>query len=77
MSDSDDQMSSSESISSDGQSSTDSSEEMEVLGQVQAYADEPQAHTSDEEGDAEEDQDGLSPVVLRSRFEREVLLNHW
>ena len=77
MSDSDDQMSSSASISSDGQSSTNSSKEMEVFGQVQPYADELPAHTSDEEEDAEEDQDGLSPVVLCSRFEKEVPLNDW
>ena len=77
MSDSDDQMSSSASNSSDEQSSSDSSEEMEVLGQVQPYADEPPAHTSDEEEDAVEDQDGLSPAVLRSRLEREVPLNEW
>ena len=47
------------------------------LGQVQPYADEPPAHTSDEEEDAEKDQDGLSPAVLRSRLEREVPLNEW
>ena len=55
----------------------DSSEEMEVLGQVRPYADEPPAHTSDEEEDAEDDQDSLSPAVLRSRLEREVPLNEW
>ena len=78
MSDSDNQISSSASmISSDDQLSSDSSKEMEVLEQVQPYADEPPAHTSDEEEDAEEDQDGLSPVVLRSRLEREVPLNEW
>ena len=76
MSDSDYQISSSASISSD-ELSSDSSEEMEVLGQVEPYADEPPAHTSDEEEDAEEDQDGLSPAVLRSRLEREVPLNNW
>jgi len=57
-------------LSSDEQSSSDSSEEMETLGQVRPYADEPSTHTSDEEEDAEDDQDGLSPAVLRSRFER-------
>ncbi|XP_044171409.1 uncharacterized protein LOC122955702 isoform X1 [Acropora millepora] len=77
MSDSDYEISSSASISSDEQLSSDSSEEMEVLGQVQPYADEPPAHTSDEEEDAEEDQDGFSPAVLRSRLEREVPLNDW
>ena len=55
MSDSDYEISSSACISSDEQLSGDSSEEMEVLGQVQPYADEPPAHTSDEEEDAEED----------------------
>ncbi|XP_044170824.1 uncharacterized protein LOC122955039 isoform X1 [Acropora millepora] len=77
MSDSDYEISSSACISSDEQLSSDSSEEMEVLGQVQPYADEPPAHTSEEEEDAEEDQDGLSPAVLRSRLEREVPLNDW
>ncbi|XP_044183456.1 uncharacterized protein LOC122964071 [Acropora millepora] len=77
MSDSDYEISSSASISRDEQLSSDSSEEMEVHGQVQPYADEPPAHTSDEEEDAEEDQDGLSPAVLRSRLEREVPLNDW
>ena len=70
MSESDDHISSSPSISSDEQSSSsESSEEMEVLGQVQPYTDKPLAHTSDEDEDAEEDQDGLSPAVLRSRLE--------
>ena len=50
---------------------------MEVLGQLYSYADKPPAHTSDKEEDAEEDQDGLSPLVLRSRLEREVPLNEW
>jgi len=77
MFDSDDQISSSASISSDEQSSSESSEEIEVLRQVQPYTDEPPAHTSDEEEDAEEDQDGLSPAVLRARLEREVPLNEW
>ena len=78
MSESDDHISSSASMSSDEHSSSsESSDEMEVLGQVQPYADEPPAHTSDEDEDAEEDQDGLSPAVLRSRLEREVPLNEW
>ena len=50
---------------------------MEVLGQVQPYTDKPLAHTSDEDEDTEEDQDGLSPAVLRSRLEREVPVNEW
>ena len=67
MSESDDHISSS--ASDEQSSSNEYSEEMEVLGQVQPYTDEPLAHTSDEDEDAEEDQDGLSPAVLRSRLE--------
>ena len=46
--------------------------EVHVLRQVQRYTDEPPAHTSDEEADVEEDQDGLSPAELRARMERKV-----
>ena len=69
MSDSDGYMSSGE--SSNVQDS-ESSDEMEVVGLVEPYADEPPAHSSDEEEDSEEDLDGLSPAVLRARFQREV-----
>ena len=74
MSDSDGYMSSRE--SSNVQESG-SSDEMEVVGLVEPYADEPPAHSSDDEEDAEEDLDGLSPAVLRARFEREVAVNEW
>ena len=74
MSDSDGYMSSSE--SSNVQES-DSGDEMEVVGLVEPYADEPPAHSSDDEEDSEEDLDGLSPAVLRARFEREVAVNEW
>ena len=77
MSHSDDQISSLVSMSSDEQLSSDSSEEMEVLGEVQPYVDELPTHMGDKEEDAEEDQNGLSPAVLRSRLEREVHLNEW
>lgn len=80
MSDSDNahEMSSSESLSSSGESdSSNTSDEMEVAGHVEPYADEPLAHPSDEEEDAEEDQDGLSPAVLRARFEGEIGVNEW
>ena len=78
MSESDDHKSSSTSMSSNEHaSSSESSEEMEVFGQVQSYTDEPLAHMSDEDEDAEEDQDGLSPAVLRSRLEREEPVNEW
>ena len=63
MSDSDGYMSSSE--SSIPQES-DSSDEMEVVRLVEPYADEPPAHSSDDEEDSEEDLDGLSPAVLRA-----------
>lgn len=76
MSDSDGDMSSSE--SSDVQQS-DSSDEMKITGLVELYADEPPAHSSDDidEEDSEEDLDGLSPAVLCARFEREVAVNEW
>ena len=74
MSDSDGYMSSSE--SSNVQDS-DSSDEMEIVGLVEPYADEPPARSSDDEEDLEEDLDGLSPAVLRARFEREVTVNEW
>lgn len=53
------------------------SDEMEVVGLVESYADEPLAHSSDSEEDNETDQDGLSPAVLRARFLREVPINEW
>ena len=56
---------------------SDSSNEMEIVGLVEPYADEPPAHSSDDEEDSEEDLDGLSPAVLRARFEREVAVNEW
>ena len=74
MSDSDGYMSSGE--SSNIQDS-ESSDEMEVVRLVEPYADEPPAHSSDEEEDSEEDLDGLSPAVLRARFQREVAVQEW
>ena len=70
-------MSLSESAATGNPSDTsDSGGEMEVVGVVRPYADKPLAHTTDEEGD-EEDQDGLTPDVLRARFEGEVAVNEW
>lgn len=64
--------------SSSQESGTESeSEEMEVVSIVQPYADEPLAHLSDEDKDEEDDQDGLTPAVLRSRFKDEVSVSDW
>ena len=48
-----------ETVSSREESQDETSDEMEVVGQVQPYADEPLAHTSDEDEDTREDEDGL------------------
>ena len=69
-------MSLSDSVSNENSSDESSSDEMEVVGIVQPYADKPLAHTSDEDND-EEDQDGLTPAVLRARFEDKVTVNDW
>ena len=68
MSDRDEVMSLSDSVSNENSSDESSWEEMQVVGNVQPYADEPLGHTSDEDEDDEEDQDGLTPAVLRARF---------
>ena len=77
MSNSDDMLSSVASSSQEESYDSDTSAEMEVVGRVQPYADEPLAHSSDEEEDLEADQDGLSPAVLRSRFEGEITVDEW
>ena len=62
MSESDGTLSTAESVSSQETSnSTESSDEMEVVRHVEPNAAEPLAHSSGEEEDTEEDQDGLSP----------------
>ena len=70
-------MSLSDSVSNENSSDESSSDEMQVVGIVQPYADEPLAHTSDEDKDDEEVQDGLTPAVLRAIFEDEVTVNDW
>ena len=80
MSESDDMLSSvdsTESVSSREESQDETSDEMEVVGQVQPYVDEPLAHTSDEDNDTREDEHGLLPAVLQSRFEGDVPVNEW
>ena len=74
MSESDEGMTSGESSTTE---ESDGNDEMEVVGLVEPYADEPPAHSSDEDEDSEEDVDGLSPAVLRARFEGEVSVNEW
>ena len=54
MSDRDEVMSLSDSVSNEDSSDESSSDEMQVVGIVQPYADEPLAHTSDEDEDDEE-----------------------
>ena len=64
-------------------SSTDSSSEssesggFEMVSIVRPYADKPLAHSSDGSEDDENDQDGLSPAILRGRFQGEVSVNDW
>ncbi|KAJ7339691.1 hypothetical protein OS493_006111 [Desmophyllum pertusum] len=77
MSDSDEIASMEDSTSHESSSESGDSEEMEVVGIVQPYADELLAHTSDEDEDDEEDHDGLTPAVLRARFENTVSVNDW
>ena len=73
-----------ESITSEPSESSDqgdSTEEIEVIGYVaEPYEDEPLA--SDDDGDSEEDEeeadaDGLTPAVLESRFERQIIVREW
>ena len=69
MSESDDMLSSvnsNSSYSSREETERETSDEMEVVGHVQPYAEEPIAHTSDEEEDTAED---VSAVILRGRFQ--------
>ena len=77
MSDSNEFVSFSESEESRDVSEHSESGEMVVSGLVEPYQDEPLAHSSDEEEDAEVDEDGLSPAVLRARFEGQTPLEEW
>lgn len=74
MSDTDEYMSSDTISSMQDESDSD---EIEVVGLVEPYANEPPAHSSDDDEDDEEDADGLSPAVLRARFERQLAVNEW
>ena len=69
MSDSEECLSFSE--SEDVQDVSEDSDADEIVSLVETYQDEPHAHSSDEEADEEKD-DGLSPAILRARFEGEI-----
>ena len=77
MSDSDEVMSLVESVSDGNLSESSDLDGMEVIGILQPYAEKLLAHTSEEEEDKEEQQDGLTPVVLHARFEGNVSVNAW
>ena len=79
MSEIDDVLSSASSQDSSDETETSDSDEMEVVGLVQPYEGEPRALSSDDSdvSDNDADQDGLSPAVLRSRFEGNVLVSEW
>ena len=74
MSDTDEYMSSNNSSSMQDESDSD---KIEVVGLVEPYANAPPAHSSDDDEDHQEDSDGLSPAVLRARFQRQVAVNDW
>ena len=77
MSESDEFTCTEESSSMESGSESSSSDEIEVVGIVEPYAEEPLAHSSDEGEDDEADQDGLTPATLRARFESDVAVNDW
>ncbi|XP_068758186.1 uncharacterized protein [Montipora capricornis] len=77
MSESDETTSTEESSSIASGSESSSSDEMEIVGIVQPYAEEPLAHSSDDGEDDEADQDGLTPATLRARFESQGAVNDW
>lgn len=77
MSDSEEYLSFSESEDVQDDSEDSDSEEIVSSSLVEPYQDEPRAHSSDEEADEEEDNDGLSPAILRSRFEGEIPVDEW
>ena len=77
MSESDETTFTEESSSIASGSESSSSDEMEIVGIVQPYAEELFAHSSDDGEDDEADQDGLTPATLRARFESQVAVNDW
>ena len=58
--------------STDSSSESSQSGEFEMVSIVRPYADEPLAHSSGESEEDKNDQHGLYPAILRSRFQDEV-----
>ena len=77
MSSDDEVMSLEDSSFTDGSSESSESGEFEMVSIARPCVDEPLAHSSDESEDDENDQDGLSPAILRGRFVGEVCVNDW
>ena len=50
---------------------------MEVGGVVEPYSFEPSASEGDEEPENEEDEDGLTPVILEARSENQITVDTW
>ena len=77
MSDSEDYLSFSDSEDVRDVSEDSDTDEIVSSSLVEPYQDEPRAHSSDEEADEEEDNDGLSPAILRARFDGEISVHEW
>ena len=77
MSDTEEYFSFSESEDIQDVSEDSDSEQLVSSSLVEPYQDEPRDHSSDEDDDEEEDKDGLSPAILRARFEGEIPLDEW
>ena len=65
--------------SGDSSAQVDSGEEIEVVGHVEPYEDEPLASDEGDNEDEEEevDADGLTPAVLEARFEWQIAIREW
>ena len=78
MSESDEYLSSCASESEREAHETSSDKELvEAGGIFEPYQDEPEVDKRMEESSDEEDEDGLAPVVLESRFEGEITVDMW
>ena len=59
-------------LSTDSSSESSESGEFEMMSLGRPYMDKPLAHSSDESEDNENNQDGLSPALLRGQFQDKV-----